>query len=444
MSAREDIWAARLHAAVDDHPGALAFDVHTYVAAGRTRARRRRATALAATAAMVAVVATVAALAVNGIDERALQPATPIVSSTRALAPDTNGWVAVGAEGEDVYLVRPGQEARRVEVTGWDTALEACPTWSPDGTRLLFGRLAESEQGSEVAELVVVPVESDGATSAPRIIPLPGFSSLRGFDPHPCGTWAPDGRWVALKGLDDVWVVDTHSETIRRIPNLRPLDLEWRPGTDQLAIAGDIGPNREAELLFTPVSIYSVSTGELGRLGSVEAGEITWSPDGTTMAYTGGDPTAPQLRLVGAGGGDDRLLLADPGTSLHGIGPVWSPAGDRIVYQRSCCGSGEGSEVVLVNVADGTLRVIEPPRTDGPDGPLRWYPFFVTWSPEGTTLLYAAWSQLRIGQPDYQRLLAVPADRPGDATEIPFTHASVTGYSEHRWVQVHMWARQPG
>ena len=48
MSAHEDIWAARLHAAVDDHPGALAFDVPSYVAAGRKRARRRRAAALAA------------------------------------------------------------------------------------------------------------------------------------------------------------------------------------------------------------------------------------------------------------------------------------------------------------------------------------------------------------------------------------------------------------
>jgi len=171
MSTREDSWASRLHAAVDEHPGALAFDVSSYVAAGRRRARRRRQAALAATAAMVAVVTTVAAVALNAGDDRALVPATPTVTSTstRTVAADTNGWVSVGAEGQDVYLVRPGGDSRRVEVAGWEAADEACPTWSPNGTRLLFGRLAESEQGSEVAELVVVPVESDGATGPPRI-----------------------------------------------------------------------------------------------------------------------------------------------------------------------------------------------------------------------------------------------------------------------------------
>ena len=49
---------------------------------------------------------------------------------------------------------------------------------------------------------------------------------------------------------------------------------------------------------------------------------------------------------------------------------------------------GEQHEVVLVNVADGTETVIEPPKADG----RAWYPFTVSWSPDGTTLLYAAWS----------------------------------------------------
>ena len=45
-----------------------------------------------------------------------------------------------------------------------------------------------------------------------------------------------------------------------------------------------------------------------------------------------------------------------------------------------------------MSVADGNETVIEPPETDGPNGPVWWYPFTVTWSPDGTTLLYTAWS----------------------------------------------------
>ena len=74
---------------------------------------------------------------------------------------------------------------------------------------------------------------------------------------------------------------------------------------------------------------------------------------------------------------------------------MWSPTGDRIAYQRLCCDRAETHEVVLVNVADGNETVIEPPQTDGPNGPESWYPFGVTWSPDGTTLLYSAWSNLR-------------------------------------------------
>ena len=69
-------------------------------------------------------------------------------------------------------------------------------------------------------------------------------------------------------------------------------------------------------------------------------------------------------------------------------------------------------EVVVVTVSDddplepaGTQRVIPPPQTTGPtaDGP--WYPFNVTWSPDGTTLLYLAFME---GGPN--SVVAAPVD----------------------------------
>ena len=310
--------------------------------------------------------------------------------------PQPNGWVALDIDG-DIYLVRPGQDARRLEVAGSDTADDSCPTWSPDGTRLSFGRLTgSSDTASSDAELVIVPVGRDGAIGAPNVIALDGFHALPGFDPHPCATWAPDGRWVAFVGSGDVWVADTHTGAIRRLPDLRPTDLEWRPGTDELAIAGDIGPDRSAETSSTPVTIYSVSTGELRQLGSVRAANLTWSPDGSTLAYQGGENDTDELWLVDADGANERLLT-HVGAANHGVGPVWSPTGERIAYQRLFSGTGERHEVVLVNVADGSETIIEPPETDGPNGPESWYPYSVTWSPDGTTLLYSAWSQGDVG-----------------------------------------------
>jgi Tol biopolymer transport system component len=363
---------------------------------------------------------------------------------TTVPAPGTNGWVAHDSDG-DIYLVRPGEDARRLEVAGSDTTDEACPTWSPDGTRLSFGRVTVSYRSGHAvyeddAALVIVSVGLDGAIGAPNVIALDGFHPLPDFDHHPCATWAPDGRWVAFVGSGDVWVADTHTGAIRRLPDLRPTDLEWRPGTDELAIAGDIGPNRAAETSSTPVTIYSVSTGELRQLGSVRAAILTWSPDGSTLAYQGGENDTDELWLVDADGANERVFT-HVGSANHGVGPVWSPTGERIAYQRLLSGTGERHEVVLVNVADGNETVIGPPETDGPNGPLSWYPSSVTWSPDGTTLLYSAWSE---GDGPTTGVLAVRADTPTNVTVLT-ERSSLTGFVyDHSWVPVQMWGRQPG
>src|ERR671911_469745 len=329
---------------------------------GARRATRRGRRRGAVVAAAIAAVIAGSALAVTGLDDdRRMDPVEQPKPSSEA----TNGWVAVAVDadqdGGDIYLVRPGEDARRLEVAGSDAADEACPAWSPDGTRLLFGRFTGSaDTTSGDAELVIVPVGPDGAVGAPTTIGLDGFGALDSLEPHPCGTWAPDGRWVALRGPGEVWVVDTQTGAIRRLPDLRPIDLEWRPGTDELAIAGDMGTNWAES---TPVSVYSVSTDKLHRLGSVVAGSLTWSPDGSTWAYESGDDSRAGLWLVDADGANERLLVADLGKAIHGIGPVWSPTGDRIAYQRLDGTSAEGHEVVLVSVADGTETVIEPPKT---------------------------------------------------------------------------------
>jgi Tol biopolymer transport system component len=397
-----------------------------------------------------AVLAAVAALVIGGFAagrslsmNDALPPAEEQPKPT--LGPATNGWVAVDAyqDGGGIYLVRPGEDARRLKVAGPGATSDACPAWSPDGTRLLFGRLTGSPgTGSKDAELVIVPVGSDGAIGAPTRIGLDRFEVLEGFDAHPCGTWAPDGRWVAFAGTGEVWVVDTQTGEIRHLPDLRPSDLEWRPGTDKLTIAGDMGADRGAPTLSTPVTVYSVSTGELSHLGSVEAAHITWSPDGTSLAYTGGENETRELGLVDGDGTNERLLVADLWEAIHGIGPVWSPAGDRIAYQRCLGGpnvdcSGENHEVVLVSVADGTETVIEPPKADGHE----WYPFSVSWSPDGTTLLYAAWQN---SESLPGGVIAVPAEMPSDATVLIDSIDPVPNVYSHLWAPIQMWGRQPG
>jgi hypothetical protein len=440
MSTREDLWTARLHVAVDDHPGALSFDVSSYVAAGRRRARRNQILAIAATVVAVAAVTALSSLGIRGDAPQPAGPGLPL--------PDTavNGWVAVDdyRNGDDIYLVRPGEDARQLSVPGSDSTSEACPAWSPDGSRVVLGRYAGAwNRPSGTAELVIVPVGADGKVGSAEVIGLDGFEAREGFDAHPCATWAPDGRWVAFAAADGVWVVDTRTGTSRRLADLRPSDMEWRPGTDQLTIAGDTGVDRSAPVSSTPVTVYSLSTGELSDLGSVDAAYVTWSPDGRTLAYTGGESDGGQLWLVDMDGSDERLLDPDMGSANHGIGPVWSPAGDRIAYQRVYSGM-ENHEVVLVSVADGKKQVIEPPTTDGPARRI-WYPRAVVWSPDGTTLLYAGWYHLlgSSGGDDGSGVITVPADSPTDATVLADGFGSMGTIYGTGWGTPQTWGRQP-
>ncbi len=261
--------------------------------------------------------------------------------------------------------------------------------------------------------------------------------------------WAPDGRWVALGGGGSVWVVDTQTAEVRQLPVSDATDLEWRPGTDQLAITGQSWPNPN-----TPIDIYTVSTGELRTIDGVEAVRFTWSPDGTTIAYSQGVPGAADtmsgISLVDADGTNRRTLTTDDWVE-QGIGPVWSPRGDQIVYQREradCADPAcyERSEVILVTATDddpenpiGTERAIPPIPNDfyGEPGlnPQWWYANSVTWSPDGTQLLYS-------GGPGLLRVPVDPAGPPIVLSDDPLTNL-YTDYTTKPWIALQAWQPVP-
>ena len=247
-----------------------------------------------------------------------------------------NGWVAFagsterlsfpGAMGGDVYLVREGESPRRVAGSDTDMSDQGCPAFSPDGGRLVFGQATVGyrsghEFHEDDAELVIMEVGADGSTSGTTTIPLEGLRAV------PCPMWSPDGRWLAFgagsdlaqEGATEVWLVDTVTEELRRLAGYAATDLEWLPGSDELAIA-DNG-----------IHVYSLTTGEVRSLGIEGAKKLAWSPDGTTVAF---QRASTSLWLVDADGTNERQLTADPTNeqqlvdgSVHGVGPVWSPDG---------------------------------------------------------------------------------------------------------------------
>ena len=97
-----------------------------------------------------------------------------------------------------------------------------------------------------------------------------------------------------------------------------------------------------------------------------------WSPDGRTIAFATRRRSSIDLWLMDADGTNERILASDIDAN-HGVGPVWSPDGERIVYQELCdvqrqAGPArEEHEVVLITVnqngdAEPATQVLQPPN----------------------------------------------------------------------------------
>jgi Tol biopolymer transport system component len=365
--------------------------------------------------------------------------------------PATNGWIAfvrsgpgargpAGREEHDIYLIREGEAAHRVVGSDADSLTQVCPAFSPDGRRLAHGEAdGTAETGYRDAALVISDLDAAGNASESLRI------DVGGTFPPPCAVWSADGRRVAF-GVPDpdrsaagsaVWVGTVADGHVEVLSDLLATDLEWSPDGSQLAIAGGQTDQVDGQSLRDgSIRLYDADSGDMRTLvGPSQVGSLTWSPDGSRIAYQRGwsdgggmDQEIWAVRVDGSG--EHRLSRRQFG-SIYGAGPVWSPTGDRIVYQRMKSAGTEAHDVVLVT-PDGESEVVLPDfRPPGDDPSVSWRPDSVTWSPDGKELLYTAWISGRPGR----ALISRPLDRGSDPVDF---QEDVVGSGENR-----SWGRLP-
>jgi Tol biopolymer transport system component len=373
---------------------------------------------------------------------------TTTVSSQGAV----NGWVAFAAYNSagdnDIYLMREGESARRIIGSDSDGLEQVCPAFSPDGARLAYGQAqGRSDVGYSDGLLVVASLDREGNASTSLELDVGATSA------PPCPLWSPDGQRIAIavhsgdrvsppQGSTvegDVWMVSLDSGETTVLSGLYVWndglgfpDMEWSPDGAELAIANG------------SITIQSAVTAQSRALdGATGAQALTWSPDGNQIAYQG----SGGIRIAEVDG-TGEYVLADGFEAFHGIGPVWSPLGDRIVYQRVCSTYAssfsptqpcrEEHDVVLVTL-DGTETVLPHLRMPGTDATEPMWPMRVTWSPDGEQLLYRAWGS---EDSDFiDALIAVPLDPSSPPVVV---HEGDGGYVDDDWFGFQSWGRQPG
>jgi Tol biopolymer transport system component len=203
-----------------------------------------------------------------------------------------------------------------------------------------------------------------GATGAVfRCSATKGCYELTGF------AWSPNGRWLAI-------------------------------GADTVSFPSD----------YNGLHMYNLATGRDIRLATGHVDQLSWSRDGTKLAYLGGSMTNPGQIYVRDLTGRETAKLLKTGTEGRDAFPTWSPDGRRIAFATK---SWDGHWSVSTIGIDGRHRRFLA-RGSSP-----------AWSPDGRLIAYRGrCGRIRLRTPLGKRLLTAHAGR-GPCAEIGVAGAPV-------------------
>jgi Tol biopolymer transport system component len=207
--------------------------------------------------------------------------------------------------------------------------------------------------------------------------------------------WSPDGRRVAFFGLLDtnaehtfIDVVDADGSHLRRLtPRTWLEDCSWPVWTRDsktVAFTRNLGCDGDMGIYTARPDGSRLKALFKSNLNGPGASNPAWSPDGRTVSYIG----KFGLTLMNANGSNPHPLaaadVAYPGGYPSPPPTIWSPSGSRIYYLDA----GEGLSVIN---RDGTHRhrVVKPTREGKPGEAVRRVLNF-SLSPDGKLIAFFA------------------------------------------------------
>jgi Tol biopolymer transport system component len=293
-----------------------------------------------------------------------------------------NGRIAYVSDGQ---LWTVGPDGANTHPITTDASVKGLPLFSRDGTRLAFIAYLTT---SAYPSLVLTDADGFGP-----IIIVRDAEALRHV------SWSPDGRtiaysmWIAYEGQRDrIFVAPSDGSsppTQIGDPDLSAFYPAFSPDSKQVAFVSDLFPAYcgASDCVGDQggaMQVMTIEGKDLRKLahGSIQprididqyARVIDWRPDGTSILFTGHEPSKPGsfgvYLVAAAGDASPRRIDTSTGSAY---GAAWSPDADRIAYLR---GEGDRWDLV-VSGADGSHANLVATNV-GRFGP--------EWSPDGRSI----------------------------------------------------------
>jgi Tol biopolymer transport system component len=286
-----------------------------------------------------------------------------------------SGGRLVFSSGYRIYTVRPnGTGLRRIGGAGTYDAWD--PAWSPAGGAIAFtlnGRIYRMRPDGSRQQRLGVGDHADWSPNGRRIVFTVWQTNGRGdvYVMNADGSnrrrlmntpradesrpaWSPGGAKIAFQRGRSVWLMDRDGSDQRRIARNASAPA-WSPGGSFLTFSR----LRTTEHFDIPESASGIFTMRRDGNGVTRVltpefdRDVTFSPDGTHMAFTSVRPFSQSGVYVADADGTNESFLHS------GESPAWSPDGSQVILRDA-----DGLYVVYANGTDA-LKLSSPVDADG-------------------------------------------------------------------------------